>query len=305
MSMSSSSLSSTMDAPAEDQVTAALRLGTPEALDQRALELELDNLLSQRTDLDKQLSNLQKSAQVLDIVKADSDHILTNVRSTCDLADQVSGKVRELDLAQSRVNSTLSRIDAIVERGNCIEGVQKALETEDYESAAKYVQTFLRIDSEYKDSGSDQREQLMASKKQLEGIVRKRLAAAVDQRDHPTILRFVRLFLASKFGGRRIANQCQFCWLPHNLFKDIVLAVQENSEILRSLCGEDGIVYAICELQEECDSRGSSILKKYLDYRKLARLTSEINSYKTGSLLGLLRDPIPERLSCIWKRYCP
>lgn len=349
MSMSSSSLSSTMDAPAEDQVTAALRLGTPEALDQvrkltdvgamtrilheciayqRALELELDNLLSQRTDLDKQLSNLQKSAQVLDIVKADSDHMLTNVRSTCDLADQVSGKVRELDLAQSRVNSTLSRIDAIVERGNCIEGVQKALETEDYESAAKYVQTFLRIDSEYKDSGSDQREQLMASKKQLEGIVRKRLAAAVDQRDHPTILRFVRLFsplnleeeglqmyvnYLKKVIGMRSrleyehlvelmeqssGNQSNvnFVGCLTNLFKDIVLAVQENSEILRSLCGEDGIVYAICELQEECDSRGSSILKKYMDHRKLARLTSEINSYKNRLSVGAAEGPDPREI---------
>ncbi|CBI38713.3 unnamed protein product, partial [Vitis vinifera] len=268
MSMSSSSLSSTMDAPAEDQVTAALRLGTPEALDQvrkltdvgamtrilheciayqRALELELDNLLSQRTDLDKQLSNLQKSAQVLDIVKADSDHILTN---------------------------------------------------------------------------------LMASKKQLEGIVRKRLAAAVDQRDHPTILRFVRLFsplnleeeglqmyvnYLKKVIGMRSrleyehlvelmeqssGNQSNvnFVGCLTNLFKDIVLAVQENSEILRSLCGEDGIVYAICELQEECDSRGSSILKKYLDYRKLARLTSEINSYKNRLSVGAAEGPDPREI---------
>lgn len=343
------SVSSAMDAPADDQFTSSVRLGTPEALDQvrkltdvgamtrilheciayqRALELELDNLLSQRTDLDKQLSNLQKSAQVLDIVKADSDHMLANVRSTCDLADQVSGKVRELDLAQSRVNSTLSRIDAIVERGNCIDGVQKALETEDYESAAKYVQTFLRIDAEYQDSGSNQREQLMASKKQLEGIARKRLAAAIDQRDHPTILRFIRLFsplnlqeeglqmyvsylkkvismrsrleyehlveLMEQSSGNQ--SNVNFVGCLTNLFKDIVLAVQENSEILRGLCGEDGIVYAICELQEECDSRGSAILKKYMDYRKLARLTSEINSYKNRLSVGAAEGPDPREI---------
>ncbi|KAH0852134.1 hypothetical protein HID58_090945 [Brassica napus] len=33
----------------------------------------------------------------------------------------------------------------------------------------------------------------------------------------------------------------------------------------------NGVVYAICELQEECDSRGSLILKKYMEFRKLAR----------------------------------
>ena len=57
-------------------------------------------------------------------------------------------------------------------------------------------------------------------------------------------------------------NQVNFVGCLTNLFKDIVLAIEENDEILRSLCGEDGIVYAICELQEECDSRGSLILKK-------------------------------------------
>lgn len=293
---------------------------------QRSLDLELENLLSQRTDLDKQLVNLQKSAEVLEIVKADSDYMLANVRSTCDLADQVSGKVRELDLAQSRVNSTLLRIDAIVERGNCIEGVKKALETEDFESAAKYVQTFLQIDAKYRESGSDHREQLLASKKQLEVVVRKRLSAAVDQRDHPTILRFIRLFplLNLEEEGLQIyvnylkkviamrsrlefeslvelieqnQNHVNFVGCLTNLFKDIVLAIEENDEILRSLCGEDSIVYAICELQEECDSRGSLILKKYMDFRKLVRLASDINSYsKTLLTVGVAEGPDPREI---------
>ncbi|KAI4355311.1 hypothetical protein L6164_004097 [Bauhinia variegata] len=304
---------------------------------QRALDVELDDLLSQRSDLDKQLLQLQRSAEVLDIVKSDSDHMLSNVSSTCDLADDVSRKVRELDLAQSRVRSTLLRIDAIVERGNCLEGVNRALENEDYESAAKYVQTFLQIDAEYKDSGSDQRDRLMASKKQLEGIVRKRLTAAVDQRDHPTILRFIRLYpplgleeeglqvyvsyLKKVIGmrsrlefdqlvelmeqinvggnnGNINPNQVNFVGCLTNLFKDIVLAIEENNEILSSLCGEDGIVYAICELQEECDSRGSLILKKYMEYRMLPRLSSEINAQNKNLLAvgGAPEGPDPREV---------
>ncbi|KAK1424995.1 hypothetical protein QVD17_20337 [Tagetes erecta] len=277
---------------------------------QRNLDLQLENILSLRPDLDKHLTFLQKSADVLDIVKAESDHMMLNVDSTCVLADQVSGKVRELDVAQSRVNETLLRIDAIVERTNCIEGVQRALESEDFESAASYVQTFLQIDAKYKDSGSDQREMLFSCKKQLESIVRRRLAAAVDQRDHSAVLRFIRLYspLALEEEGLQVyvsylkkvisvrskvefeqlvelmennQNQVNFVACLTNLFKDIVLAIEENDEILKSLCGEDGIVYAICELQEECDSRGSMILKKYMEFRKLSKVTSEINSYKS------------------------
>ena len=101
--------------------------------------------------------------------------MLSNVNSTCILADQVSNKVRELDLAQSRVNETLLRIDAIVERSNCIDGVFKALESEDFENAASYVETFFSIDAKYKDSGFDQRERMLGCKKELESIVRKRL----------------------------------------------------------------------------------------------------------------------------------
>ncbi|KAI3991340.1 hypothetical protein MKX01_034659 [Papaver californicum] len=281
---------------------------------QRNLDLELKILLSQRTDLDKKLNNLQKIAEVLEIVKSDSDSMLSNVRSTCDLADQVSGKVRELDLAQSRVYSTLSRIDAIIERGNCIEGAKKALETEDYESAAKFVQTFLKIDEKFSDSNGsdDQKEQLLDSKKKLEGIVKKKLSNAVDQRDHSTIMRFIMLFpllgleeeglqvyvnylkkvisMRSRLEFENLVERIDqnhgrdFVDCLTSLFKDIVLAVEENDEILRNLCGEDGIVYAIIELQEECDSRGSLVLRKYMEFRKLSRVESEIISYSKNIL---------------------
>ncbi|OWM68607.1 conserved oligomeric Golgi complex subunit 4 [Punica granatum] len=293
---------------------------------QRALDVELDTLLSRRSDLDRHLLNLQKSAHVLDIVKSDSDHMLSNVRSTSQLADQVSGKVRELDLAQSRVNSTLLHLDAIVDRNNCIEAVKKALEHEDFEAAAKCVQTFLQIDAKY---GRDARgwEQMMASKRQLESIVRKRLSAAIDQRDHPTVLRFIRLYsplaledeglqayvgYLKKVIGMRSrlefeqllelvqdphGSQANFVGCLTNLFKDIVLAVEENHDILRSLCGEDGIVYAICELQEECDSRGSLVLKKYMEYRKLGKISSEINAQNKNLLaVGAGQGPDPREI---------
>jgi len=34
----------------------------------------------------------------------------------------------------------------------------------------------------------------MGYKKQLEGVVKKKAAAAIDQRDHPTVVRFIRLY---------------------------------------------------------------------------------------------------------------
>ncbi|KAH9305483.1 hypothetical protein KI387_009887 [Taxus chinensis] len=311
---------------------------------QRGIDAELETLLSHRHELEKKLSGLQKSSEVLEIVKADSDQMLLSVSSTCDLADHVSGKVRELDLAQSRVQSTLTRIDAIVERGNCIDGVKQALESEDYEAAAKYVETFLNLDAKYSDSivtasegsretATEQRKQLLESKQKLEGIIKKRISTAIEERDHSTILRFIKLFpalgleeeglqlyvsylrkdisLRSRFefeglmeiaeqsmGRAAVQTQADFVGCLTNFFKDIVLAIEGNDEILRSLCGEDGIVYAIWELQEECDSRGSIILKKYMDYRRLARLASEINSQNDNliSVVGAQEGPDPRQI---------
>ena len=41
-----------------------------------------------------------------------------------------SGKVRTLDLAQTRVQETLGNIKAVIDRTNCINGVQAAMEAE-------------------------------------------------------------------------------------------------------------------------------------------------------------------------------
>ncbi|KAI3882934.1 hypothetical protein MKW92_027942 [Papaver armeniacum] len=266
---------------------------------QRNLDLELENHLCQRTDLEKKL---KKNAEVLDFVKFEADSMLLNVKSTCDLADQVSGK-----------------------RGNCIEGAKKAIEIEDYESAAKFVQTFLEIDEKFSDSdggSDDQRQQILDSKKKLEGIVRKKLTSAVDQRDHSTIKRFIMLFpllgleeeglqvyvnylkkvisVSSRLAYENLVEQIDQSYFVEcltSLFGDIVFAVEENDGILRNLCGEDGIVYAIIELQEECDSWGSLVLRKYMEFRKLSRVESEIISYSKNMLsVGTVEGPDPREV---------
>ncbi|CAK9148745.1 unnamed protein product [Ilex paraguariensis] len=57
--------------------SSTVRFGTREALEHRS-------------DLDKQLSNLHKSTELLEIIKVDSNHLLSNVRFTCDLASPTS-----------------------------------------------------------------------------------------------------------------------------------------------------------------------------------------------------------------------
>uniref|UniRef100_N1QTZ9 COG4 transport protein middle alpha-helical bundle domain-containing protein n=1 Tax=Aegilops tauschii TaxID=37682 RepID=N1QTZ9_AEGTA len=146
-----------------------------------------------------------------------------------------------------------------------------------------------------------------------------RASEAVDAQDHPAVLRLVRLFplldlapeglqvyvaylkkvvaLRARADFEHLTDlisatqptpeRPDFVGCLTRLFKDIVLAVEENDAVLRELRGEDGVAYAIIELQEECDSRGTQILRRYADYRKLARLSSDINSY-TKNLLSVM-----------------
>ena len=62
------------------------------------------------------------------MVHADCEQLLQSVSGTAQIAASISGKVRTLDLAQSRVAETLSNIKAVLDRTNCINGVQAAME---------------------------------------------------------------------------------------------------------------------------------------------------------------------------------
>ena len=75
--------------------------------------------------------------QVLELVHADSEQLLTGVAATAQLAERISSHVRRLDATQGRVQETLRVISLILERTTCIAGVQSAMAAEDFESAAK------------------------------------------------------------------------------------------------------------------------------------------------------------------------
>ncbi|KAG9149674.1 hypothetical protein Leryth_025647 [Lithospermum erythrorhizon] len=122
-------------------------------------------------------------------------------------------------------------------------------------------------------------------------IVRKKVANAVDLRDHVAVVRFIKLYPLIEMDYEGLEEYAKY------FKKDIVLVIEENDEMLRDLCGEDAIMYAICELQVECDSRGATIIKKYMEYRRLSKLGSDINSYKSNLLeVGGPEGPEPREI---------
>ncbi|XP_039810106.1 conserved oligomeric Golgi complex subunit 4-like isoform X2 [Panicum virgatum] len=286
---------------------------------QRALDARLDSLLARRVDIDRAAASLLRSAPpLLSLAASDATALKESSSSTAALADALSSRVRHLDAAHSRADAALARAEAALDRSRVLEAARRALAADDLVAAATAAHEFLTIDARFP-TDDNLRRDLLDIKRRLEGLARRRLTAAVDAQDHPAVLRLVRLFplLALADEGLQvyvaylkkvvtlrarvdfehladltsatqpISERPDFVGCLTRLFKDIVLAAEENDAVLRELRGEDGVAYAIIELQEECDSRGTQILRRYADYRKLAHLASDINSY-TKNLLSVV-----------------
>jgi len=89
-----------------------------------------------------------------------------------------------------------------------------------------------------------------------------------------------------------------FVGVLNNIFKDIAFGIEENEDLLFDLAGEEGIALAILELQEECNARGTSIVKKYVEQRKLSKLTKEIAVHNKNdmTLLAAPEGPDPREM---------
>ena len=88
-------------------------------------------------------------------MRADAEGLAASTSDTAALAEKVSHKVRQLDLAQSRVGATLERISLVVDRLRAIEGIQAALAAEDYEAAAGCVERYLELQEAWGDALAD------------------------------------------------------------------------------------------------------------------------------------------------------
>jgi len=188
---------------------------------ERSISSELESMLVQRQVVEGRLVDVHLSSEVLELVRADSEQMTSSITTTCNLAERVSSKVRELDLAQTRVTDTIARITTIVERSNCVDGLKSAMDGEDYEQAAKYIETFLQLDATYLEDhvstdtmegaqAESHRKMLREAKEKLEEVVRTRFKEAADKRDHKSAVRFARLYSPLGLAEEGLLNFCGY-----------------------------------------------------------------------------------------------
>lgn len=82
----------------------------------------------------------------LQLIEGDAKQLAGMITFTCNLAENVSSKVRQLDLAKNRLYQAIQRADDILDLKFCMDGVQTALRNEDYEQAAAHIHRYLCLD---------------------------------------------------------------------------------------------------------------------------------------------------------------
>lgn len=169
---------------------------------ERSIEADLDKQLGRRTELERDILQLNAAtSELLELARADAEQLFKSVQVTAATADRIGSRVRRLDLQQTNVTETLELINLILDRTHCISGVQQALASHDYDTAAQHIATFLQLGQRLSsavtgvDAGQveEQRQLLLSAKQQLENVVHQKLEEAVAAREHAAVLRFVLL----------------------------------------------------------------------------------------------------------------
>ena len=288
---------------------------------------ELDSIVSSGFNLDQRLVTIANMVPDLDRVSEDCSQLDQRISVTCGLAEKVSFKVRQLDLAKTRVAECQQRVHDLIDLKLCSEGVVTALNEEDYEKAAAHIHRFLAMDESLlrctpSSAGSGAGAAvgiegniatLHEAEARLKGVVARRFDEAVKDEDLASIERFFKLFpllglheeglknftdyLATKLAldtppGRARVNIILADTLTL-LFEGVARIIEIHQPLMETYYGPGKVFTAIRTLQRECDVQAAAIFAEVRRRRgvrdKVAKLyTPAITAREVEGVLGEL-----------------
>lgn len=184
------------------------------------IDEELISLLKNQNLNQAKFNSLQAIMPKIQLIHNDSTNLSNMINFTTNLADNVSSKVRVLDLAKGRVTCCIKRITDILDLKACTDGVTEALSEEDYETAANHIHRYLSLDKDslklktnnslYNKINSADKDLnyynadfyylensfnlLQESKLRLQKIVNEKYNQALKEDDVPQLERFFKIF---------------------------------------------------------------------------------------------------------------
>lgn len=165
----------------------------------------LESILSRQCHVEAKLQNISRVLPNVIIVREEGEKFYNMIARTNELAKNVSAKVRQLDLARSRVCECQRRVNDILDLQLCSEGVAMALRNEDYEQGAAHVHRYLSMDQQLLERTAEDISMdhtnissslitLQQAALQLRTVVTRKFDEAVKSEDLASVERFFKIF---------------------------------------------------------------------------------------------------------------
>ncbi|XP_035399268.1 conserved oligomeric Golgi complex subunit 4 [Cygnus atratus] len=285
--------------------------------EEQAVQEELDALMEQQSVVENKMVALQRMGPNLQLIEGDAQQLAGMIAFTCSLAENVSSKVRQLDLAKNRLYQAIQRADDILDLKFCMDGVQTALRGEDYEQAAAHIHRYLSLDKSVIELSRQGKEGgiidanlklLQESEQRLKAIVTEKFDTAMKQGDLPQVERFFKIFPLlglheeglSKFSEylcKQVAKKAEenlqlvmgtdmsdrraaviFADTLTLLFEGIARVVETHQPIVETYYGPGRLYTLIKHLQGECDQQVEKVVEKFVKERDYHRQFQQVQN---------------------------
>uniref|UniRef100_A0A2K5N471 Conserved oligomeric Golgi complex subunit 4 n=1 Tax=Cercocebus atys TaxID=9531 RepID=A0A2K5N471_CERAT len=272
----------------------------------KVVERELDALLEQQNSIESKMVTLHRMGPNLQLIEGDAKQLAGMITFTCNLAENVSSKVRQLDLAKNRLYQAIQRADDILDLKFCMDGVQTALRNEDYEQAAAHIHRYLCLDKSVIELSRQGKEGsmidanlklLQEAEQRLKAIVAEKFAIATKEGDLPQVERFFKIFPLlglheeglrkfSEYLCKQVASKAEenllmvlgtdmsdrraaviFADTLTLLFEGIARIVETHQPIVETYYGPGRLYTLIKYLQVECDRQVEKVVDKFIKQR--------------------------------------
>ncbi|KAF8564255.1 hypothetical protein P879_08246 [Paragonimus westermani] len=296
-------------------LTSVLRVSEELNADEISLEQNIKSISSKRTQIDMRLTDLSYSIPDFRLIQSNSRNLSSMIGLASELALELSGKIRQLDLVKTRVMECVTKLDSIVNLKVSASEAEKALKQERFEEAARYINNFLNTDKEVLElttklttdtSARDSVLKLNTLREQLIAITEKRFDHSLHQNDRTTIERFGKIFplIGKREEGLErfavylcalIAKQCNglisLAELPDSrsgvavnvhldlltqMFEFIAETVRDNQVYVETHYGPGSMFTIASAVQKQCDSLVERVLDRFRSQHHLSELTRMI-----------------------------
>ncbi|XP_022061609.1 conserved oligomeric Golgi complex subunit 4 [Acanthochromis polyacanthus] len=294
------------------------------------VEAELDRLVGQEGSIHTKMLALQRMGPNLQLIGGDASQLSGMIKFTCSLAENVSRKVRQLDLAKTRLYNVIQRTDDILDLKFCTDGVQTALRNEDYEQAAAHIHRYLSLDQSVIELSRQGEESstvdaslvmLQEAEQKLKVIVAEKLDEAVAAGDLAQVDRFFKIFPLlglhqqglARFGHylcSQLASKAEenlllatggdlgekralliFADTLTLLLEGIARVVETHQPIVETYYGPGHLYTLITHLQQECDRQAQKIVDKFIQQRGYHNKFQIVQSSMMKSVPGERIEP--------------